>query len=249
MNDVVCVWVGDKYDEKFVTNLYHGIKKHTTTDFRFNVITNHAHISKTIPCRIIPIPNWNHLGVNIMHHRKAWWFKMWMFNPEHKFSKNTLYFDLDVVIIRNIDKFFSYSPKQFCILQDFNRQFIKDYKVCNSSIMKFNSKRHSDLWYEFDQNKEHYMQCHRGDQDYITKYYEDRNIKHRSLWPREWAMSWKWEIEKGGKRNNGTDRNSWYHPDKPYVIPDDCSVVVCHGDPKPSEIECKFVKKNWINSS
>ena len=52
------------------------------------------------------------------------------------------------------------------------------------------------------------------------------------------------ELEKGGKRNNGTDRNSYHEPDRDFVLPDECSVIVCHGDPKPPEIHKKILR-HW----
>jgi len=247
-NDVVCVWVGDKYSEDYVTNLYEGVAAHTTYDFRFNVITDKPEIAKKIPCRVIPIPNWKELGIKIFDHRKAWWFKMCMFDPANAFGKNVLYMDLDVTIIRNIDKFFGHEPKKFSILQDFNRQYIPDYHVSNSSIMRWNPKRFSGIWKDFDDSKRHNVAHFRGDQDYLTAYFARKeNSKYKAWWPREWAMSWKWELEKGGKRNNGTDRNSYIYPDKPFVIPPECAVVVCHGDPKPSDIN-KEIRAEWINN-
>ena len=243
--DICCVWVGDKYTSDYVVNLYNGVKNNTAHEFRFNVITDNPTIANNIPCRVIPIPDWGDLGINIMDHRKAWWFKLFMFSPECDFHKTVLYFDLDLVIINSIDKFLEYESKMFCILQDFNRQYIPNYHVSNSSIMRFSPKRHGiDIWEQFNKNKETHIARHRGDQDFITAHFAQN--KGKVWWPREWAMSWKWEIEKGGKRNNGTDRNAYYHPDKPFVIPEECSVIVCHGEPKPTDIDA-VIRRKWVD--
>lgn len=243
LNDVVCVWVGDKYSKDYVINLYNGVRKHTTLPFRFNVITDKPEIANDIPCRTLPLPDWKIDGVNLLDHRKAWWYKMAMFRPTNGFDKYVLYFDLDLVIIKNIDHFYMYHPKQFCILQDFNRQYIHDFHVSNSSIMRWQTKRYSQsIWEEFTKDIPYHIKTFRGDQDFMTHYFKTHR-KNKTWWPREWAMSWKWELEKGGKRNNGTDRNSYHEPDRDFVLPDDCAVVVCHGDPKPHEIHKKILKR------
>lgn len=166
-----------------------------------------------------------------------------MFNKDHGFNK-VLYFDLDLVIINNIDKFFHHTSNKFCICQDFNRQFMPNYHVSNSSVMKFKANDYYHLWDDWIKDPAQYINKHRGDQDYLTTYFQ-QNEHNKEWWPREWAMSWKWEIDRGGKRNNGTDRNSYYEPDRDFVIPDQCSVVVCHGDPKPADLEAKLYKE-WI---
>ena len=244
--DVCCVWVGDKYSEEYVINLYNGVKNNTTLPFRFNVITDKPQIANKLPCRVIPspFPDWNIRGIDLMNHRKAWWAKMYMFSPECEFHKIVMYFDLDLVIINNIDRFYNYKQKRFVILQDFNRQYIADYHVSNSSIMRFRPAKAVPIWEDFSKNILHNIQSYRGDQDFMTAYFA-KNPKQKVWWPREWAMSWKWEVEKGGKRNNGTNRDSYISPDTPFIIPEDCSIVVCHGDPKPSEIH-KKIKRYWL---
>lgn len=241
MIDIVCVWVGTKYSEQYVINLYEGLKVNTTAEFRFNIITDQGpDISTKIPCRILPVPD---VGINLSGPRKAWWYKIYMFSKECEFGKFVFYLDLDLVIIKNIDKFLSYEPKKFCICQDFNRQYMPRYHVSNSSIMKFRPKKYYQLWDEWIKDPAHYVRKFRGDQDYITDYFE--NKKHSSekqWWPKEWAMSWKWELEKGGKKNNGTDRNSYHAPDQDFIIPSDCAIVVCHGDPKPADAHKEIVK-------
>jgi len=243
--DVVCVWVGDKYSEDYVINLYNAVVRNTTHEIRFNVITDNSSIASKIPCRVIPIPDWSNIGIKMFDHRKAWWFKMCMFDPTNGFGDNTLYFDLDLVIINSIDKFFDHQQDKFSICQDFNRQYVSDYRVSNSSIMKFSPEQVTGIWKEWSNNIQGIITRFRGDQDFLTQYF-DNNPDQKAWWPREWAMSWKWELEKGGKINNGTERSSYLQPDIPFILPEDCAVVVCHGDPKPHEIDEK-IKKYWIN--
>lgn len=237
MIDVVCVWIGKKYSKEYVLNLYHGVKSHLTTEFRFNIIT-HESITE-IPCRIISPP------VLDLNENSLWWYKMFMFSPECNFNKYVLYLDLDVIIINSINKFTEYSLDKFCICQDFNRNFMPKYHVSNSSVMRFPPRKYHSLWETWISKKEHYIKRFRGDQDFITDWFENPEYKlKKEWWPKEWAMSYKWEIEMGGKKNNGTDPNSYRSPNTPIEIPKDCSIVVCHGSPKPDKVHKKLFK-HW----
>ena len=246
MIDVACVCVGNKYiPEVHVKQLYFAVKQHLRTPFRFNVITDqpdHPFYS-TIECRALAIPDIDLQGQNL------WWYKPYLFSTQ--FKGNVLYFDLDVVIIKDITKFTEYSSK-FCICQDFNRRWIKDYAVSNSSIMYWHAPDYYDIWDRFAANSKDIIRKFRGDQDYITDYFKTRD--DLQWWPEQWAMSFKWEIFRGGliKAGTGLDKkgnwpaeeDSYSHPEQPWIVPVECSVVVFHGTPDPWETD--FGKQNLI---
>ena len=80
-----------------------------------------------------------------------------------------------------------------------------------------------------------------GDQDWIWKLAKDR----MKFWPREWIMSYKWEIRNRddltvtqGGRQFKTVRHDVYPPP-------DCSIAVFHGEPNPQDVQDKFVVDNW----
>jgi hypothetical protein len=91
-----------------------------------------------------------------------------MFAPEMPIKGNILFFDLDVVIFDNIDPLFSH-PGKFNIIRDFNRCRVKDWKLSNSSCMRWQAGTMDYLWTEFKDRSAQIMQQNHGDQDWITK--------------------------------------------------------------------------------
>jgi len=239
MIDIACVCVGDRYTpDLYVGQLYQAVKRNVTLPYTFNVLTDDPTNTfyKTIECRIIPVQK---LSTN-----KLWWHKIELFNRQN-FSRTVFYLDLDTVIIGNVDKFLNYEIEKFCICQDFNRKWIKDYHVSNSSIMRWHAPNYYDLYENFIANSEKIMRKFHGDQDYITNFFKDRT--DLKWWPDTWAMSFKWEIFRGGLIKSGTGldehqrwpaRENFYHnPEQKWILPGDCSIVVFHGIPDPYDTE------------
>ena len=244
MIDVVCVCVGTAYDpELYVEQLRLGVEKHLGVSHRFNVITdNPGH-----PCyaknniRTIVVNDWPEAN----QPRKYWWYKMQMFDGRCRFPGTVLYFDLDVIITGPVDKFVNYHTDKFAICQDFNRHWLLDYHVSNSSIMRFHAPSYYDIMDQFNPDRKLHMAKNLGDQDYITKYFADRTDK--IWWPQTWARSFKWEVYRGGLIESGTgldvhgqwpaEASKYYKPGQHWVLPADCSVVVFHGKPNPWDTE------------
>ena len=90
--------------------------------------------------KIIPLPNDNSI--------KGWWWKTYIFKQDH-FAKGdiNLFFDLDVVIVKNIDKLISH-PGSFLGFEDPGKIFNRTGKL-NSSVMRWNSGEYSDIWENF----------------------------------------------------------------------------------------------------
>lgn len=238
MINVVGVAVGSKYPpEIYVENLWLGLNKHLSKPFRLTILTddpkNPYYTNR--PIHTVALPNWPEVDTPSNY----WWYKMYQFSPDFPVQGDVLYLDMDTVIINNIDKFFEYTNK-FCICQDFNRKWIPHYDVCNSSIMRWNTGLHRYIWDDFISARAENVRKFRGDQDFVT-----HSIKKRehTWWPKEWAMSFKWEVFRGGLIKSGTglgNNGSWpaeasmYHtPDQPWVIPNETSVIVFHGKPAP----------------
>tara|TARA_R110000868_G_scaffold159793_1_gene388992 strand:+ start:2816 stop:3559 length:744 start_codon:yes stop_codon:yes gene_type:complete len=244
MIDVACVCVGDKFNPNLhVKQLYLAISKYLHQPFRFNVLTDRT-LDLDITYNEIRVPDLN-LSAGDM-----WWYKSYLFSRE--FTGTVLYFDLDTIPIGSLDKLIDYNPNDFLICQDFNRKWLSDYQVSNSSVMRWHAPNYYDIWDNFIANKDAIVKRHRGDQDYLTEYFTDRNDK--SWWPTTWAMSFKWELFRGGLILSGTglqgdgtwpaDPNMYSYPAQPWIIPSDCSVVVFHGQPDPWDTD--FGKQHLI---
>ena len=230
MNHIVCVKWGNKYISQYVNVLYNMVKRHTTLPFEFHCITEDptgldSHI------KTIKLPNDPWL--------KTWWSKLWMFGSHLPLQGNILYFDLDVIIFRNIDNLFTHNPGKFMIIRDFNRCRIKDWKLCNSSVMRWQTGTMNFLWDDFKIRHTQIMQSNHGDQDYITARANDQ-INH---WPDEWIRSYKWEMI--GLKDTKIRKGKKYVFEHPARITEHNKVAVFHGDPKPFNCGDDFVVENW----
>lgn len=233
MKDVCIVFAGNKFDDKHIVQKRLQLDRYCSVPTRLTVLTDD-------PARIMGLGlrdtravllggSWNFTG------RQLWWHKMYMFsNTITWYDSDVLYLDLDTIIVNDIAPFWDYEPGKFVICQDFNRKFIRDYPVSNSSVMRFTPSIHSELYTQFNDDGGRFIQQFRGDQDFITHYYKTHTGK--TWWPQEWCMSYKWEVLHGGTKHGGTNivhPRDYLQPDVEWVVPTQCSIVVFHGKPDP----------------
>lgn len=230
MISVLCVRFGNRYGREYVERLRNMVARHLTVPYEFVCLTDDP----------VPISGVRSIVQSNAGYAKGWWHKVHMFDPNLQLENRILYFDLDVVIHNNIDKLVTVWPNDFLGIRDFNRQFYQQWTYLNSSAMCWNHKEEKHIWEKFKENPKEAMKL-QGDQDWIWKVAKDK-IK---FWPREWIMSYKWEIRKKEELivQNGK-RNFKIQNDDVKIHPD-CSVTVFHGDPKPQDIKDKFVVDNW----
>ena len=119
--------IGDKYDAEYVNKLYNMVRLQSDVPF-FCFTDNTDGLNKnieTIDMDVTEYQDWY----------RWWpaWCKILMFNHLHEFDRK-IFFDLDVIIFRNIDNLFTYNPDKFCIIRDFNRHIRQDWKKMNSSV-------------------------------------------------------------------------------------------------------------------
>tara|TARA_E500000178_G_C16814136_1_gene658370 strand:+ start:179 stop:862 length:684 start_codon:yes stop_codon:yes gene_type:complete len=226
----VCVKWGSKYTAKYVNVLKNMVARHTTVAYKFSCLTDDAtDLDPEINVIKLPKDPWI----------KTWWSKLWMFAPEMPLEGNILYFDLDVVIFDNIDELFTFQGK-FNIIRDFNRCRIKDWKLSNSSCMRWQTGTMNYLWTDFKDRWHTVMQQNHGDQDWITK----KATKDISWFPDEWIRSYKWEMI-GLKDTKLLTKDGKKFFRKPVDISPGNKVAVFHGLPNPNECADRFVVDNW----
>ena len=229
-NHVLCVKWGSKYASEYVNVLSRMCQRHATVPYQFHCLTENAS-GLDAAIDVIPLPT--HPGI------KTWWSKLYMFSPDLPIKGNILYLDLDVIIFNNIDLLFTHDPGNFQIIRDFNRCRVSDWKLSNSSVMRWETGKLDYLWQEFAANPGKVMSSNHGDQDWITKR-AAQDIRH---WPDEWIRSYKWEMQgrKDTKIIKG-DKKVFEHP--PTIAEENC-VAVFHGEPKPFNCGDPFVVDNW----
>lgn len=233
MNNVVCVNWGTKYSVNYTHRIYNMVKRNTTKDFNFYVLTD----------QVDRYPNYKTVELNT--DEVGWWNKLQMFNPGVLPDGEFLYFDLDVVIVDNIDCFFDHPS--FGITRDFIRpdNGLLPGKEYNSSVLRFNSRQSASIYKHYINNrktwKDYQKQIHFfGDQNVIShycNYYPD----FLNAFPDEWLWSYKKGVHRG---KHAGDRSQMFGRE----IPNGGKVCVFHGEPNPEEIidDVKWVKENYI---
>jgi hypothetical protein len=150
--NIFCLWVGNKYPVDYVIKLKNMLEKNVTVPYQFVCLTDRPHIHK------IDGIKFDKAFVTIVDS----WCKLSLFVPQLKnlgYSGKSLYLDLDVVIVANIDKIIEEND-DFTIIQDWWRP------TFNSSMMIWNIGNRDKLYMKFKKSD---MIKHRGDQDHISE--------------------------------------------------------------------------------
>ena len=233
MVNVVCVNWGTKYGTFYTDRLYNMVRRNTSYDFDFYVLTD----------QIDRYPNYKTVELNT--DEVGWWNKLQMFKPGVLPDGEYLYFDLDVVIVDNIDDLFEY--KSFAAIRDFIRpnEGILPGAEYNSSVLRFNNVQSKGIYEHYINNrkmwKDFQKQVHFfGDQNVISHYLNSYPNFHTPF-PDQWL----WSYKKGVKRGqHAGDRSQMFGR----WIPHGGKVCVFHGEPNPAEVvdQVEWVKKHYI---
>ena len=228
--NVVCLKHGTKYGPEYVNKLYNMIQRHLTVPHQFVCFTDNPEgLDSRINIHILP----NDQSL------QGWWWKLYLFKEGHFSNDDTiLFFDLDMVIVKNIDNLVSYLPDSFVGLEDVGRIFNRAPKL-GSAVMRWPANQYSKIWNQFNLNRT-LAQRWPGDQDWIWKICSNE-IK---FFPRSWIISYKWEARnikeliRDGKRYKFKDIRD-------PKIPDDTCVLAFHGSPDPHEVSDPIIVNNW----
>jgi hypothetical protein len=231
--DCACVIYGDTYSWTYVQRLYNMLRRHITRDIRFHVYTE---ASRSVPAPWIKhaLEDWGVSGP-----RRAWWYKMQMFNSANH-SGPMLYFDLDTVIVDNIDWICKLPLQYFWTVRDFKQLWRSSHCGINSSIMWWDTRQFDKIWQEFQsQPLAEIMRKYPGDQDYLTACISE--TQRRFFEPNR-VQSWRWQCLDGGydfqKRQHLT-------PGTGTTFSQLTSVLIFHGRPKPDQITDPVIQQHW----
>jgi lipopolysaccharide biosynthesis glycosyltransferase len=151
-----------------------------------------------------------------------------------------LYFDLDTVIVNNIDWLWQQPLRYFWAIRDFKYLWKSDSVGLNSSIMWWDTQQYANIWQEF-QTEDIFkiMSRYRGDQDYISV--KVKSADQRFFDPRR-VKSWRWQCLDGGYN---FQIKKHQHPGAGTQIDRDTSVLIFHGQPKPLESTDSAILEHW----
>jgi hypothetical protein len=170
--------------------------------------------------------------------KQSWWYKIQIFNPkQHK--GHLLYFDLDTVIIGNLDWIWQKPKDSFWSIRDFKFLFKTKRQTVNSSVMWFSTEQFAYVYHRFDPEKVRNTRTWHGDQDYISATIDPALIGYLE---QDRIKSYKWEVKEGGydfTRRKHKKPGSITYPDP------DVRILVFHGKPKPHEEDHPVIRDHW----
>ena len=210
--NVICTKWGVKYGADYANRLHSMVKRHLTIPHRFVCFTDDTTGLnpgiETFPMPHLPLPE---------SHKNLPWRKIGLFSPElGDLQGPTLFLDLDLVIVDNIDCFFTY-PGDFCIIHNWTHP---DRIVGNSSVYRFTVGADSYVYDTIMNDMAGQLAKYPNSQTFLS-----HTVKKLTYWPSDWCCSFKKHcVPKGLKRFFVTAEK-----------PAKCKIVVFHGDPNPDD--------------
>lgn len=220
---VACVFWGTKFSSKYVYNLKEMIERNTTVDHKFVCFSD-----KEVPgIETIILPT----GMN------GWWNKIYLFSKDNGLSGRIVYFDLDTVIVDNIDWLMNWDGNLMGI-EDLgainpHQQHLKN--KLQSPILSFKHDKNIKIWEYYKNNQTSIEKRIRGDGEFLEAIIPNNYrtlLQH--VFPNK-LKSYKYHI----------------YPNRP---DSETSIVCFHG--RPSIIESmtetietpmrKYLPNNWV---
>jgi len=213
--NIICMKWGDKFPADYVNRLYGMVKRNLSCEFRFVCFTENSEgIRNEVEIQGLP-----ELDLPPDSPERGW-RKLSVFKKDFGgLSGTTLFLDLDVVIVGNLDAFFTH-PGEFLIAHDKkNPKKIEG----NSSVFRFEIGQHPEILHYFEKNSALVKNQVRHEQAYLSR--EMHKLGKLEYWPDEWVPSFKYRCCPSWIK-------SWF---KAPSIPKHAKVVLFHGLPNPPE--------------
>lgn len=191
---------------EYVNNLYRQIITNSTVDITFTCFTDAPDIDGYLDgIDLVELPN----------NLDGWYNKLNLFQ-KGLLEGRIAYFDLDTIIIDNIDDILRYDG-EFALLQDFLRP-----KFWGSAIMLWEADSMQKIWYEYvaagyPQNLDD------GDQQFIIENYSDAVLLQKLY---KGIYSYKKDCING--------------------LPEGARICCFHGKPRPHEVTEGWAAELWL---
>ncbi|MGY0504045.1 hypothetical protein [Luteimonas sp. e5] len=220
MANVLCIKWGTKYGPEYVNRLRSMVRRHLKRPHRFVCLTDDTRgIDADIETFDIP-----KIGIADFDAREPWtfahgWLKLTSFAPTlHDLEGETLFIDLDVVIVGELDRFFE-QPGEFLVI----REWDKSDGTGNTSVYRYRIGAHADALDYLRENQAEALAKVRNEQEFITGYLARQG--KLGYWPEAWCRSFKRHCLRPFPL-------SLFQPPR---IPPDASVIAFHGKPYPED--------------
>ncbi len=192
----------------YVNRLYAMVARNlNAVEGRFTVFTDNLEDSYNPAICVEPLPD---------RRAVSWYNKLSLFSPGlFRGTDRVLYFDLDTVIVGDLDKIVAYDG-EFAILRDFYRP-----KGLQASVMAWRGGFGAHIWQEW--NRQGRPESPAGDQSWIEQHVQEPDILQEKF-PGAFVS---------------------YKKDCQPFPPEGSSVVVFHGQPRPHNCARPWVDAMW----
>ena len=214
MQTIICMKWGKRYSSVFVNRLYKSIIKHTKNKTQLICFTDDTNdINPDVMCKPLPSINLPKTITSTPWRKISVWQ-----HPLFEVSGDILFLDLDLIITGNLDRFFSYKPGKYCVIENWTQLGLG---IGNTSCFRFPTVKYKFIFDEFQKNPEEIWKKYHIEQIYLSK-----KIKDPIFWPDDWCKSFKhnllpiWPLR------------IW----KPAKLPSDTSIVAFTGKPDPDDV-------------
>lgn len=187
MCNVICLKWGTRYPAAYTNELYRAVSHNMTRPFRFVCVTDDATglLPEIEAVDFPPNPGYDHWP-NIFS--KLAILQDGFANLEGP----TLFMDVDVVIMDNIDCFFDYKPGKNCIIHNWiewhKTLFRKRPHIGNSSVFRFEA---GSSGYIYDTFIKEFESANDRSQYPTEQAFLTHAMKEVYWWPEEWVKSFK----------------------------------------------------------
>jgi hypothetical protein len=216
-------WANDGLGAKYITHLFHGVKRNLYMPFKFVCFTNEKMPIMDSEIELRPFDMPSNQGVLP---------RLWMFSKESGlFGNQVLAIDLDVVIVGDLADIAGYRG-DFCTRSKFKKgeEFKLDGDVMSFYACEENEKK---FWQPYKNNPQGVIALTGGRERYWFRHVLDNGSggyncdRWEKIAPKQ-IVSYKRHVQ---SRHN--------------QIPPNARIVSCHGRPRPHEIKADFIAQNW----
>lgn len=211
---IACVLkTGGVYTSDYVNALAYAMRRHVTIPYEFACLTDNSAGFGDGVDQVIPLK----------HGFPGWWSKIELFRPDIFEDKQIFFFDLDTVILDNIDNVVQ-CKAPFAALRDFNHHL-----NIGSGLMSWKQGSLTKVYDEFMVSPYRGMKTFGGDQTWIDA--RKPSIQYlQDLYPNA-IVSFKKHCMNGSTKN--------------LTIPKRAKIVCFHGVPKPHSITNPLIAEHW----
>lgn len=215
--NVLCMKWGSKYPADYVNRLHAMVARHLAGPFRFVCLTDDpGGVAPGVECLPIPHVDDDRPG------RDGGWRKLASLDaPLHDLRGTALFLDLDVVILGDLEPFFT-RPGTVLIARDPSRP------VGNSSVYRFAVGAHGSVVDAYRADREAARRAYRNEQAFLSARLAAAGAL--GYWPDGWCRSFKHDCLPRWPLNYLRDA----------AVPADARIVFFHGHPRPHEAVAGF---------